>query len=502
MWLKQVRLYHPNLRQYHLCCVHIQQNCVKEILPFIDSPASDEEVVSLEGHYLYPGFVDSHCHLLGFGTSLLESNLFDSANQSVWKSRMENDQRDVLIYRGWDEHKTGFYPSKQILDSFSIQKPILLIRKCGHAAVVNSITLQKFPLDAFHQVDGTDLSIGLLTEKALLSLNKQIQSDPSLLSVALTAANRYCQEYGISSVHSEDCSVINMKSMIPLLNNASVRVHEKILVTSPDEMDQVIETYPVLDSDVFSFGSFKIYMDGSLGAHNAFLSVPYSDEPSKRGFCFYTVDELIRCIQTAQHHSKQVAIHVIGDEALELCLQAFEYVSAHSGLTKTHRLVHVQMASNDQLRRIHSLPLVINFQPVFAEADKIMAEKRLGKIRLQRIGHPFRSIRTMRILFSLSSDTPVETMNPFAILSHAEKFMTREEAFYAYTVAGGEQACFSMKTGILMPGSYADGFILPVDLFQIRAEELVSTKPLYVLSNGTILPISKESGSLSCNHLM
>jgi len=497
MWLKNIQVYDPILQQYNRGCVHIFNHLITELLPTHPTRLSKETVLDLNGLYLYPGFIDSHCHLLGFGASLLEKNLFDTSDPSCWFEYMQTDERDVLVYRGWSEDIIGYTPTKQLLDSIGVDKPILLTRKCGHAGVVNTKTLQTFSLNQYHQVDGTDLSTGFLTEKALLSLHQQIQTSQVSQEASLKAAYRACRQFGICSVHSEDCSISNMETMIPLLRTTPLHLHEKILVNCPEEMDQVMDyckKYP--DTDTFSFGSFKIYMDGSLGAHNANLTQSYSDKPNQHGFSFFTVDELIYFILSANHHSKQLAIHVIGDQALEKCIQAFEYVAGRSESKITHRLIHVQMASPEQLLRIKKLPLIINLQPVFAEADKQMAVLRLGTARLADIGYPYRDIAVNQLPFSLSSDAPVETINPFQVLSHAERFMSRKEAFFAYTVAGAKQSHFPNPLGVLKPGSYADGFILPFDLFTVTPEQLANTLPSHLLSSGKIDTLHMTTGEI------
>ena len=497
MWLKDIQVYDPVLQQYDSSCVHICDHLIKELLPAHPIRVSKETVLDCKGYFLYPGFIDSHCHLLGFGASLLEKNFFETAGSSCWSEYMRVDTRDVLVYRGWSEDTLGFTPTKQLLDSLGIDKPILLTRKCGHAGIVNTKTLQTFSLNQYHQLDGTDLSTGFLTEKALLSLHQQMQTSQDSRETSLKEAYRACQRFGICSVHTEDCSISNMEAVIPLLRTTPLHIHEKILVNTPEEMDQAVDCckkYP--DTNAFSFGSFKIYMDGSLGAHNANLIQPYSDKPNQHGFSFYSVDELIHFIQAANHHSKQLAIHVIGDQALEKCIQAFEYITSHSESNMTHRLVHVQMASSDQLSRIKRLPLFINLQPAFAEADRQMAILRLGADRLADIGYPYHAISTKQIPFSISSDAPVETMNPFQILSYAERFMSRKEAFFAFTVAGAKQSHFPNLLGVLKPGSYADGFILPYDLFTVSPELLANTLPSHLLSNGEIYTLHHTTGEV------
>jgi len=487
-------LYHPVKGSYDSVCIRIQEGVVQEILPANSSHPRSDNTLSLSGYFLYPGFIDSHCHLLGFGRSYQEQIIFLSSNPADWKKHLLSSNKEILLYRGWDEEKLGFIPSRELLDSLCPNKPVLLVRKCGHMGIVNSCMIRTFPLEQFDCQDGTVLANGFVTESALHFLRNAIQSDPTQLDESRKTASEFCLQHGIVSVHSEDASVHNFVPIVQALQQEKhVHIHEKVMVTSPEDMEKVVElSKEFSDTDFYSFGAFKIYSDGSLGGHNACLSSPYQDKQDEYGYSYFSVDGLIALILKANTLKKQLAIHVIGDGALEICLQAFEYVVNHDVTSLFHRLVHVQLASTSQLARLSVLPLIVNLQPVFFKADQTMALARLGQERLDQIGYPFRTIVEKNILFSISSDAPVETMNPFVILSHAEAFMTRKKAFFGMTVAGANQSTFSRCKGIIEAGAYADGFFLPCDLFHLSNEELSKLVPSMVLSNGKIIQTKAE----------
>ena len=76
----------------------------------------------------------------------------------------------------------------------------------------------------------------------------------------------------------------------------------------------------------------------------------------------------------------QVAIHAIGDGALEMCIDSFE--RAQRGDTSLrHRVVHCQVAGDDQLARMAALRLNADVQPPFTATDEKMIRPLLGDAR-------------------------------------------------------------------------------------------------------------------------
>ncbi|MFP3514336.1 amidohydrolase family protein, partial [Peribacillus sp. SIMBA_075] len=64
-------------------------------------------------------------------------------------------------------------------------------------------------------------------------------------------------------------------------------------------------------------GPMKLFADGSIGGRTALLSRPYTDDPSTSGVAIHSDEELKRLVSVARKHGEAVAIHVIGDFAME-----------------------------------------------------------------------------------------------------------------------------------------------------------------------------------------
>ena len=75
-------------------------------------------------------------------------------------------------------------------------------------------------------------------------------------------------------------------------------------------------------SPAFHTGPLKILTDGSLGGRTALLREEYSDMPGESGVAIYGAEELNDLVFAAHEAGMQIAMHAIGDGALDLCLDA------------------------------------------------------------------------------------------------------------------------------------------------------------------------------------
>ncbi len=109
--------------------------------------------------YIYPGFIDAHCHFLAHCRGTKELNIWgyndlESIQKSVQKFSKKN-QRPWVIGRGWDQNKwTGNrMPTTDDLKGFST-KPVCLSRIDGHAIWVNQIALDQLHLNYDTLIEG------------------------------------------------------------------------------------------------------------------------------------------------------------------------------------------------------------------------------------------------------------------------------------------------------------------------------------------------------------
>ena len=107
------------------------------------------ETIDAEGKFIYPGLIDAHAHFVGYGNSLQSVNLVGTES---WEEVIERTQKFAaenpstggwLTGRGWDQNDWEYkqFPEKSKLDALFPDRPVLLIRIDGHAAIANQKAL-------------------------------------------------------------------------------------------------------------------------------------------------------------------------------------------------------------------------------------------------------------------------------------------------------------------------------------------------------------------------
>ncbi len=156
----------------------------------------------------------------------------------------------------------------------------------------------------------------------------------------------------------------------------------------------------------------KLFADGSLGARTAALTTDYSDDPGNKGKLLMDKKSIAAEAVEAAGHGLRVAVHAIGDAALEEVLEAHRLLGEPSWL----RIEHASIASPSQVEKLGAQSLWVAAQPRFRVSDWWRG-KRLGS----RIdwSYRYRSMMLRGARLALSTDAPVEPFDPIETLRAA-----------------------------------------------------------------------------------
>jgi hypothetical protein len=238
--------------------------------------------------------------------------------------------------------------------------------------------------------------------------------------------------------------------------------------------------------DRLRIGPVKIFTDGSAGGRTAAMSEPYLGEPSTTGLLMLRDEEMDAYV--ADYHAKgyQLAVHAIGDVAIEQTLNAFEAaLKAMPDPDRRHRIEHCGFNSAAQIDRMVRLGVEPVPQPVFMYDFGDLYTAVLGPERANP-SYPLKTWIDRGLHPAASSDAPVCDIDPFpnlfamltrktsrgTVMGEGER-VGIEQALQAFTAFGAHVNHQEGHRGRLVPGLAADVAVFSRDMLAATPEEIL-----------------------------
>ena len=470
----------------------------------------ETKVIDAKNRTVVPGFVDCHVHMTGFGWSLQTLDLRNVNSIKEMQLLLQeyaekNPERSWILGGRWDQEKFAEkrFPTRWDLDKASADKPVFLVRVCGHLAVVNSKALQLAGITKETIIKGGKIDLdkatgepnGIIRENALETIRKAIPKPKSkeLENVCLLAC-RKAVEAGLTGVHwiVDSADEIRIIQKLCFEGKLPLRVYLGIPVDLLDELVN-LGLATGFGNDMVKIGFIKIFADGSLGARTAALKQPYSDKPETSGMILCAQKKLNKLVLKAHKAGLQLGVHAIGDQAVEIVLKAFsKAVREFPRENHRHRIEHCSVLNPKLIRQMKRLGLVASVQPHFVVSDFWVVE-RVGNVRARWV-YPFKTLMREGLVVASGSDCPVEPISPLlgvwaavARKGLAEESLTLEEALKTYTLKAAYASFDEDKKGAIEVGKFADLTILSGDLATVSLEKIRDVGVEMVLVGGEIV---------------
>ncbi len=135
---------------------------------------------------------------------------------------------------------------------------------------------------------------------------------------------------------------------------------------------------------------FKLFLDGALGSWTAALLEPYADRPDQHGRLLYEDYELAERIYQLAPLGKGLAIHAIGDAAIQQAVRICRQLGTRLHGFSEVRIEHAQLITQADAEAARRLGLSLCMQPNFS-IDSLHYLGRLGRARADR-NNPFRML--------------------------------------------------------------------------------------------------------------
>ena len=470
------------------------------------------KVVELRGRLATPGLFEAHAHLLPMGVSMAEvdarpqaANTLDGLLQLIKDAAARKKPGEWILARGYDHFQLDVrrHPHRTELDAAAPDNPVYLVRTCGHLAVVNSLALKlagvtkSSPVPAggaIEQVNG-DLT-GLLAENGRLPVKAVLPaaSDEELVA-AIERGAQYMNSFGITStmdaavgIHSKYREIVAYRAAVRT-GRQPIRVTQCLLDIPDGILDQCHGEGLITGSgdDMLRIGPVKIFTDGSAGGKTAAMTAPYEGEEQTHGIYCLTDKEMEEATMAVHARGYQLAVHAIGDGAIEQTLVAMEKALAkYPDADRRHRIEHCGFNTMDQMKRMRQAGIEPVPQPVFIYDfgdlyQSVMPDERPAT------SYPMKTWIDMGFRPAASTDAPVCDANVwpnfYTMLTRKTsrgtvvgggEAISIERAIQAYTEFGAYVNRCEDHRGTLRPGQAADVAVFSRDLLTATPEQLLS----------------------------
>jgi predicted amidohydrolase YtcJ len=468
-------------------------------------------VVDAQQKFVYPGFIDSHCHFLYYGKGVREVDLTGALSWDEVVERVnkyaENNDVDFIYGRGWDQNlwENKDFPSNQMLNEYFPDKGVLLERVDGHAVIVNDYVLQKAGIQDDVVIDGGSVVkengklTGVLIDNAIYLINETLPpfSDEAM-KASLLAAQEDCFKYGLSTVDDAGLSRHEIEVIQQMQESGALKMRIYAMVRDNKADLNYFFDKGIIQTDRLTVRSVKAYADGALGSRGASLLAPYSDKPEEWGFLVNSYSHFDSLAGACYEAGFQLNTHCIGDSANRLLTDVY---SKYLKGTNDHRwrIEHAQIIHRSDLYKFKDFSIIPSVQPTHATSDMYWAEDRLGEERMNE-AYPYQSLLKENGLLALGTDFPVEQVNPmltfYAAVSRQdlkgfpegsfipEEKLSRKEALMGMTIWGAIANFEENEKGSLAEGKVADFVIMEADIMTIPEEQLPDIKVSSTFING------------------
>jgi hypothetical protein len=402
---------------------------------------ASEATFDAQGNTVLPGLIDSHGHVVGLGSSLVELNLVGTTSvqqiaEMVAKKAATLQPGQWIRGRGWDQNswqgktKEKPFPTAAMLDKASPNNPVILFRVDGHAAWINSRALSL--VETPNESNSTDATVeggrilrdekgrptGVFVDNAVGSVMSHVPPyTKEEVHHELALAFRECLKYGLTSVHDMGIDEEDFSVYKELLEKNALPIRVYAAIGGDGELWQrFLASGPFIDPyrRRLTVRAIKMYIDGALGSRGAALIEPYSDEPENRGLTVNSLEAIRMVTSEALRHGFQVCTHAIGDRGNNIVLNAYEQ-ALQQNLSYARdarlRIEHAQVLEPGDIPRFKKLGVIPSMQPTHCTSDMYWAQARLGPTRI-RGAYAWRSLLKEGNIIPGGSDFPVESPNP------------------------------------------------------------------------------------------
>jgi predicted amidohydrolase YtcJ len=430
------------------------------------------EIIDLKENFVLPGFIDAHTHSFEGGLYSLGCDLkpCKTISEVLEKIASSNPVGNHFFAYQFDENLIAEkrFPTIEELDQLYPNTPLLLRRIDGHSCVVNSAALKQIPWKKKFSSDFDGILRKEENDIAAHWFHKSITEE------GIIQAYKAAEQIALSNGHTCIHTMIGDAQQNPL--------HYEFFQTIKNDFAIDWVVYPqILNVDTAKKLGAKrvggcILADGSIGSFTAGLFEPYKQKKTT-GMLYQTDEFWNDFVWNAHKNDMQVAVHAIGDKAVDQIVQAYVLAQKRQPKDLRHQVIHGELIQDKTLAQMANYNITAAMQPMF---DKLWGgvgnfyDRVLGTERMHTMNR-FKTMREMGIKIGGSSDwyiTDVDAKQGIDALenhNNSNEQLSRFKAIQLYSTTASflnhEENC----RGTLEQGKKADFIIVENNPFTIKS---------------------------------
>ena len=487
------------------------------------------EVIDLQGRTLMPGFIDAHLHITLHGTNELSVSCKDENIKSISDVLAALKEKATATPKGkwvraWGYNESRVMenrlPTKEELDSVSIEHPIIVTRTCNHISAVNSKALEIAGLtNDSPEPEGGRLgrhANGALNRKLIETAHMDMFAKASFTDEEIEEAHRIASrqfaEKGITSIHeASGFGFHNLRQLQAHSQAGIIKQRVYTMVSALNGADKIVEkmnniaVYTGIGDAKYRIGPVKLFLDGSSSGPTIWTRDPYTSNPNDHGVHYYEQEEVDALFIPAHKNGWQITAHAQGDAAIDMLLNTIEKANKlYPRKDARHRIEHAGIAAPDLIKRMKEQQVIPTPNPAFHYEFGDGYVENYGERSAQM--YPLRDYLEAGVSAAIGSDCPVTTYHPMRGLhaaltrkSHtgqvigADKTVELFDAIRMYTLNGAYASFEEDIKGSIEVGKLADLILLDRPLVGTDVDEIPEVEVEWTMIDGEFVFSRKEA---------
>ena len=490
-----------------------------------------------------PGFIEPHGHPIIGGTALTRPLLsympipnpygpdfpgvktYEDAIALLKKYSAETKPGELLVAFGYDLTAMGRrHLDKNILDSVSKDKPLIVWEASEHFVYANSLALKKF------NVTKADLATNgvmagpdgepngqflgtLAAERIMRGAFREIMS-PSSLDHSIQYLMDLGRKNGLTTTSEMAMGLFDPTIEVQALNahfNTAESPLRLVVVTDGEsattfkgaEAIEFVKTLEKSSTDKIIFNGVKFFADDAYLSLGMSITNPgYTD--GHQGIFITPPQEMVPRWLPWWKSGFHIHVHTNGNRGNEAT------VNALSGLINTyprydHRFTfeHFGVSTPEQARRVKALGGTVSINPYYLYARSELTAPYIGADRAYTAAR-LRTLVDNGVVTSLHTDTPVAPPHPLEemwiavnrfglsgkVRGAAER-VTAMQALRMVTTDAAYTLGVENLVGSIAPGKFADFVVLDQSPLEVPPEKIRDIKIWGTVLGGRVLPSSE-----------